>query len=143
MLSPGGVTETTSAPAQDKGSRSTIEDAGSAGRRASRRLALGSRLRQGPRRMRHQGNEQRRNPQDEEAARLGEAAAILRRVREETEPQTGALASRLGAGLGRHVAGTDADPADPVELWGTRIGRGLGLLAFVALAILVVRQLAS
>ncbi|TBW40120.1 hypothetical protein EYW49_05405 [Siculibacillus lacustris] len=38
-----------------------------------------------------------------------------------------------GERLGGHFAGADADPADPVEIWGRRISRGLALLAVLAL----------
>jgi len=33
-----------------------------------------------------------------------------------------------------HFAATDADQNDAVEVWGTRIGRGLGAVALVLLA---------
>lgn len=34
-----------------------------------------------------------------------------------------------------HFAASDADQSDRVEVWGTRIGRGLGAVAFVLLAL--------
>lgn len=34
-----------------------------------------------------------------------------------------------------HFSADDVDADDPVELWGTRIARGLSLIAFIALAI--------
>lgn len=34
-----------------------------------------------------------------------------------------------------HFAASDADQEDAIEVWGTRIGRGLAALAFIALAI--------
>lgn len=83
----------------------------------------------------------KRTPPDDDAARQAESAAILRRVRQETDPQIGAHAGRLLGGAGRHFGGADADPADRMDVWGTRIGRGLGLLAFVGLLALLARQL--
>jgi hypothetical protein len=39
------------------------------------------------------------------------------------------------------MTGTDADPEDWAELWGTRVGRLLSLAAFVALSIYLYRLL--
>jgi hypothetical protein len=77
----------------------------------------------------------------DDEARRDEAEAILRRVRQETEPQTGATAERLVLGARRHFWGGDADPADRIEVWGTRIGRLAGLAVFVVLAVILVSQL--
>jgi hypothetical protein len=74
-------------------------------------------------------------------ARQREADAILRRVRQETEPQTGVTAERMVLGARRHFLGGDADPADRAEVWGMRIGRGAGLAVFVVLAVMLWRQL--
>ncbi|RIY02805.1 hypothetical protein D3218_05525 [Aureimonas flava] len=82
------------------------------------------------------------NPSDDRA-RQREAEAILRRVRQETEPQTGAAAESMARGLVRHFWAGDADPADRMEVIGTRIGRLAGLLAFVGLAIGLAFQLSS
>ncbi len=71
-------------------------------------------------------------PEDQE--RRDEAEAILRRVRQETEPQIGLSAERMSQGVRRHFWGGDADPADRIEVWGTRIGRLAGLAAFCGLA---------
>ncbi|WP_279483099.1 hypothetical protein [Aureimonas sp. SK2] len=76
-------------------------------------------------------------------ARQAEAEAILRRVRQETDPQTGAAAESMSRGLRRHFWAGDADPADRMEVIGTRIGRLAGLLAFFALAIGLAVQLSS
>ncbi len=65
------------------------------------------------------------NPSDDRA-RQAEAEAILRRVRQETEPQTGAAAESMARGLRRHFLAGDADPADRMEVIGTRIGRLAG-----------------
>ncbi len=77
----------------------------------------------------------------EDQKRAEEAEAILRRVRQETEPQTGVTAERMVLGARRHFWAGDADPADRIEVWGTRIGRLAGLAAFVVLAVMLARQL--
>ena len=40
-----------------------------------------------------------------------------------------------GERLGGHFAARDADPADPIEVWGRRIGRGLALVVAGALIV--------
>ncbi|MET7244482.1 hypothetical protein ABZT49_14040 [Methylobacterium sp. EM32] len=41
----------------------------------------------------------------------------------------------------REPDGRDSTGSDPAEIWGRRIGRGLGAVAFVVLAWLLGRQL--
>ena len=41
-----------------------------------------------------------------------------------------------------HLAAGDADHSDPIELWGTRIGRVLGLAFVVGLAVWLILYLA-
>ena len=79
---------------------------------------------------------------DDDAARRAESAAILRRIAQETEPQVGAAAN-MANGVGRHFGAGDADPADRIEVWGTRIGRGLSVIGFAVLAVLLALQLAG
>lgn len=40
-----------------------------------------------------------------------------------------------------HFAGRDGNPGDPIEVWGKRIGRGLGAIAFIVLALFLLRSL--
>lgn len=82
------------------------------------------------------------NPSDDRT-RQRQAEAILRRVREETEPQTGAAAESMARGLRQHFWAGDADPADRMEVIGTRIGRLAGLVAFLGLAIGLAYQLSA
>ena len=77
-------------------------------------------------------SEAREDPRD--AARRREAETILRRVSQETDPQIGAGTNRLLTNVRAHLSAVDADPDDAVEVLGTRIGRILGLVAFVAMA---------
>ncbi|MEF2074095.1 hypothetical protein [Consotaella aegiceratis] len=79
---------------------------------------------------------------DDEEKRRREAQAILERVRQETEPQVGAGAQGMWSGMRRHFMAADVDQADRLEVTGTRIGRILGLAAFVLLAVLLFVQLA-
>lgn len=67
-------------------------------------------------------------PQDEE--RVREAHDALRRVEAETE----SVGSSALARAARHMAGADAPPEDRIEVWGRRVGRGLGLLFALYLA---------
>lgn len=67
-------------------------------------------------------------PQDED--RVREAQDALRRVEAETE----SIGSSAMARAARHMAGADAPRDDRIEVWGRRIGRGLGLLFALYLA---------
>ncbi|GGE06500.1 hypothetical protein GCM10011390_27020 [Aureimonas endophytica] len=90
--------------------------------------------------MRHE-NDRPPGRDEEDAARLAESAAILRRVRQETDPQIGAHAGQAMTDLVGHFGARDADPDDRIEVIGTRFGRGLGLLGFLALAGLLAWQM--
>lgn len=59
-------------------------------------------------------------------------------ARESTRPPhieqgEGFLSSNL-ARAGEHFRAEDTDPKDATEVWATRIGRGLSLVAFIGLA---------
>lgn len=71
-----------------------------------------------------------------EDARAREAESILRRVRQETDPQIGS--GRMVTHAREHFAAKDADQSDPIEVLGTRIGRLLALFVFLALAVSLV-----
>lgn len=75
---------------------------------------------------------------DEERER--EASEALERVRRETETVGSSSMSRAVRRVGDHFAAREAE-ADPVELWGRRIGRALSLVAFVGLTIWLGLQL--
>lgn len=59
-----------------------------------------------------------------------ESRRIIDRVGTESEAS---MARRVAERVGGHMAGRDAEGGDPIELWGTRIGRwlGVGLLVYV------------
>jgi hypothetical protein len=63
-------------------------------------------------------------------AEEAESQRIIRRVGQETEASMAARATRRARD---HLWAADAPEDDWVEVWGTRIGRGLGLVVFVAL----------
>ena len=46
--------------------------------------------------------------------------------------------ARAADRLVSHFGAADRNKDDPAELWGARVGRGLGLAAFVALAIYLI-----
>ncbi|MBZ9675452.1 hypothetical protein [Mesorhizobium sp. ES1-1] len=62
-----------------------------------------------------------------------ESRRILNRVARETDPAGNSFVARRAKGMGDHVAAADVDPDDPIEVWGTRIGRTLGLLLTLGL----------
>ena len=76
------------------------------------------------------------HPDDE--TRRRESDAILRRLRQETEPQIGAASERIVADARGHFAAGDVDQSDRIEVLGTRIGRLAGLAAFVVLLVVFV-----
>ena len=61
-----------------------------------------------------------------------ESRRILNRIAQESDP-SGSLAVRTAKRVERHMRAEDADQADPIEVWGTRIGRAFGLVLFAVL----------
>jgi tetrahydromethanopterin S-methyltransferase subunit G len=74
-----------------------------------------------------------------------EAREALDRVRRDSETVGSSSMARLGRRLGDHLGGRDAvgedGKADPIELWGRRIGRSLSIVAFVVLSLWLAYQL--
>jgi ferric-dicitrate binding protein FerR (iron transport regulator) len=72
-----------------------------------------------------------------EQDREKEAKAALERVARDSETIGASSLARMGRHVGDHFAGRDAmdaEGADPVEVWGRRIGRALSLVGVIALA---------
>jgi hypothetical protein len=72
-----------------------------------------------------------------EQDREEEAKAALERVARDSETIGASSLARMGRRVGDHFAGRDAmdaEGADPVEVWGRRIGRALSLVGVIALA---------
>jgi hypothetical protein len=74
-----------------------------------------------------------------------EAQEALARIRQGSETVGSSSMARLGRRLGDHLGGQDAvgedGKADPIELWGRRIGRSLSIVAFVVLSLWLAYQL--
>ena len=73
-----------------------------------------------------------------ERDREREARAALERAARDSETVGASALARVGQRMGDHFAGRDASAeaggADPIEVWGRRIGRALSLVGVVALA---------
>jgi len=67
-----------------------------------------------------------------------ESRRILERVAQETDPAGTSFVARTTKGVRDHVGAADADRTDPIEVWGTRIGRTLGLLLTLGLMVWLV-----
>ena len=67
-----------------------------------------------------------------------ESRRIIERVARETDPGSNSFFARTAKGARYHVTAADADRSDPIEVWGSRIGRVLGLLIAIAMLIWLV-----
>ena len=80
-------------------------------------------------------------PSDDD--RHAESRRILDRVTREAHSGSFGLFGRGVEKARRHVVASDADQDDWVELWGTRIGRSIGLLVLAAFLVWVLIYLAA
>ncbi len=71
---------------------------------------------------------------NEEQDRLAQSKRILRQVNRDADHPGLRGIDRLQDHLSAH----DVDSNDPIAVWGTRIGRGLGLLVMVFLLLAVI-----
>ncbi len=62
-----------------------------------------------------------------------ESRRILERVAREMTPGGASFIARTAKGARDHVTAADADRSDPIEYWGTRIGRTLGFIIAIGL----------
>lgn len=67
-----------------------------------------------------------------------ESRRIIERVARESDPGGTSFIAQAAKGARDHVAAADADRSDPIEYWGTRIGRALGLLIAIGLLVWLV-----
>jgi len=78
-------------------------------------------------------------PVDRQEKIAEEARRDLERIGEQGEVVgTSAMARAARASLeraGNHLGAADAPADDPIEIWGTRIGRGLGVVFFIGLLV--------
>ncbi len=78
--------------------------------------------------------------------RDGESDAESRRILERVAREEPIRHRPSGRGTERardHLAADDADQNDWIEIWGTRIGRALGMVAIAAFLVWLAIQLAS
>jgi hypothetical protein len=73
-------------------------------------------------------------PMNEEQKRLAESQRILRQVNRDSDHAGFAPIDRLQ----NHLSANDIDKADPLEVWGTRFGRSLGLVIMVSLLLAII-----
>ena len=78
--------------------------------------------------------------QDREAARQQEAERALRRVDMEGEALGTSAFARTANKAKEHLAAGDVDPDDPIEVWGTRIGRIAGAVFAIFLVLWLVNH---
>ena len=76
---------------------------------------------------------------DRESEGERESRLILKGIAGETEPGHASFATRAARRAQDHLTAADADPADRIETWGTRIGRVLGMVIMIGLAVWLVR----
>ncbi|MBO6506938.1 MAG: hypothetical protein JJ866_09875 [Roseibium sp.] len=72
---------------------------------------------------------------DPHDAKRDEALKAIKRVEAESETVAGSTFVRMADRAKSHMSAADKDEDDRIEVWGTRIGRGLGLIFFVGLVI--------
>jgi hypothetical protein len=72
---------------------------------------------------------------DKERQAVTESKQILERIGRESNPAARSVVERTVSRTKGHFTAKDADAADPIEIWGTRIGRFLGLLVLIAMFI--------
>lgn len=76
---------------------------------------------------------------DDETVR--QAKRTLDRIGEEGGLSSTPMMKSAATGVRDHFAAKDADTSDRVEVWGTRIARGLALVAFIGLVFWLVGQI--
>lgn len=77
--------------------------------------------------------------EDLEAEREREARAALERVKSDSETVATSSLARVADRTRAHFAADDKQAQnDPIEVWGTRIGRGAALIFAIALVIYLV-----
>jgi hypothetical protein len=65
----------------------------------------------------------------------GESRRILERMTRETDPGGTSFIARTAKGAHDHITAAGTDRSDPIEYWGTRVGRVLGIVLVVALMV--------
>ena len=73
--------------------------------------------------------------QEEQEKKRQEALRAIDRVQAESETIVGSTFVRMADRAQKHMSAADKNANDPVEIWGTRIGRVAGLIFAVGLVI--------
>lgn len=74
-------------------------------------------------------------PDNSDKSKSDDSARILKQVQRESDVIGASALARTADKARAHMAGSDADQTDSIEVWGTRIGRGLAVIGFIVLAI--------
>ncbi len=74
-----------------------------------------------------------------DAEREAEAKRILERIEQDAETVGTSSMRRVAERVKKHVSADDKDDNAWAELWGTRIGRGLGIIFAIVLIIYLLR----
>ena len=77
----------------------------------------------------------RHDPRSGRPERSAEARRLLDRLGDEAETIGTSSLARTAERARDNLSGDNAEARDPIEIWGTRIGRGLGLVFAVVLAV--------
>jgi len=77
----------------------------------------------------------------DDAERRAESRNILDRVAREAGSDASTFLGGTARRAREHVAAQDADHDDRIELWGTRIGRALGLVMMIGLFVWLILYL--
>lgn len=72
---------------------------------------------------------------EEQEKKQQEALRAIDRVQAESETIVGSTFVRMADRAQKHMSAADKNADDPVEIWGTRIGRAAGLIFAVGLVI--------
>ncbi|MEZ5841353.1 MAG: hypothetical protein R3D02_13310 [Hyphomicrobiales bacterium] len=83
------------------------------------------------------------NESDKDRERRRTALRDIERAVEQSETIAGSTIGRMADNARRHLAAEDADPDDAIEVWGRRVGRTIGLIVFVVLAVYLVLTLSA
>ncbi len=73
--------------------------------------------------------------EDRHEQAVAEAHRDLERLGSQGEVFGTSAMARAAKRAGDHLGAADAPEDDPIEIWGTRIGRGLGVVFFIGLLI--------
>ncbi|MEP3275745.1 MAG: hypothetical protein ABJN26_16340 [Stappiaceae bacterium] len=73
--------------------------------------------------------------EDQHAEKVRRAEAALKRVELDSETAGASSLVRMAEKSRSHFSADDADQEDRTEVWGRRIGRGLGLVFLIGLIV--------